>query len=70
MFLLLDLNSRAPFSGCVLCAEHFLWVTMTGGTDVVRVLIKSVNILGLVTPLIAVVLVRRWKDEARSVMAR
>jgi len=40
---------------------------MTVGIGVTTVLVKSVSVFCLVTPLIEVALVRRWNDEAPSV---
>lgn len=45
-FLLFDLNSRVLVSGCTLGAERFLLVVITVDTDVARVLVESVEVLG------------------------
>jgi len=43
---------------------------MTVGIGVTTALVKSVSVLCLVIPLIVAALVRRWKDEAPSIIAR
>ena len=43
---------------------------MTVGIGVALVLVRSVSVFCLVTPLIVAALVRRWKDGVSSVIAR
>jgi len=43
---------------------------MTVGIGVALVLVRSVSVFCLVTPLIVAALVRRWKDGMSSVIAR